>query len=122
METNDLYVAVMYAKNKNIKKIIRMFLVTPIKEYSIFSSKSIIKGFKEVITNITLIKGFNNKDINNKNIEWEILNGKVTNLIPEKEILKYINIDKTEMSRLLAESFEEANKLLINNKIKIKTK
>lgn len=122
METNDLYVAVMYAKNKNFKKIIRMFLVSPIEEYNVFSNKPTIKGFKEVITNTVLIKGFNNKDINNRNIEWEILNGKATSLIPEKEILKYISIEKAKMNELLSESFEKANELLKNNQIKIKTK
>ena len=121
METNDLYVGVMYAKKKNICKIIRMFLVTPIKEYNIFSSKPIIKGFKEAITDTVLIKGLSEKDINDKNIIWKISNKKASFLIPKNEIEKYINISKEDMNKLLIDSKEEAESM-INSYTKIKTK
>ncbi len=122
METNDLYVAVMYAKSKKVNKIIRMFLVTPIKEYGLFSINPTIKGYKEAITDTVLIKGISNKDINNRNIEWDILDRKADNLIPESEIERYINIDKVEMIKLLNLSKEEAINLTTNKHIKIKTK
>lgn len=122
MEIKDLYVAVMYAKTKNANKIIRMFLVTPIKEYSLFSSKPIIKGFKEAITDTILTKGLSKNDINDKNIIWEILDNRASALIPETEIQKYININKEDMNELLSISREEANNLIYNEHIKIKTK
>ena len=122
METNDLYVGIMYAKNKNITKIIRMFLVTPIKENSIFSSKPIIKGFKEVVTETTLTRGLNNRDINNKNIIWEIPTKKATSIVTDDEIIKYINTGKEEMKMILNSSISEAEEIIQKNHIKIKTK
>ena len=122
METNDVYLATMYAKGKNIIKIIRMFLATPIIENSFFSSKPVIKGFKEALTDTILTKGTSNIDINNKNILWEISNRKAISIIPEAEITKYINMDKEEMKKLLNESIEEASRITTNSNIKIKTK
>ena len=122
METNDLYIGIMYAKSKDIRKIIRMFLVSPIKEYTIFSSKPIIKGFKEAVTNTVLTKGLSNRYINNRNIIWEISNKKAASIISNGEIDKYINMSKEEIKMILNDSINEAEEIIKMNHIKIKTK
>ncbi len=121
METNELYIGVMYAKAKSSYKPIRMFLVTPIIGNSLFSTKPIVKGFKEAITNTILIKGSSNRDINNKNIIWDILNKKADNLLSKAEIQNYINTSKEDMEKILFDSKEEADSI-VNKYTKIKTK
>lgn len=102
---NNLYIAIMYAKNKNITKVIRIFLVSPIKKQGLL--KEHIIGFKEIVTNKELIK--NGKDINNKKIIWQV---QPNNMIPSDEIIKYINKSNEEMLYIIEESKLKANEFI----------